>query len=420
MRTCLLASLLAVLAAVAPALAGTIDPERRARALELIDRAGAYLASQQHATGGWAIADDPGAPVFPAITGLVVHALALQPGAGDGADAHPPHAQAIDRGVAFMLGHQRADGGIYESLLPSYNTAICVSALTRARHTHPDTERAIERGLDFLRGLQWGEAAGVSESGGGRSPASDTVRVVGPDHPFYGGVGYGRHGRPDNSNLNLVLQAFHDAGVDRDDPVFQRALVFLRRTQMHELVNDAEYARGSRQGGFIYATSETGAEPGVGQSFAGLIEESLDDGTRVSRLRAYGSMTYAGFKSMIYAGLSAEDPRVLLALEWISRNYTLEENPGVGTDGLYYYLLTFARALDAAGIERLGVVGPAGAATPRDWAADLVDRLSGLQREDGSFLPVDDRWMEDNPVLITAYAMLALEHALGLAGTGGR
>ena len=268
MRTCLLASLLAVLAAVAPALAGTIDPERRARALELIDRAGAYLASQQHATG---VGRSPtiGAPVFPAITGLVVHALALQPGAGDGADAHPPHAQAIDRGVAFMLGHQRADGGIYESLLPSYNTAICVSALTRARHTHPDTERAIERGLDFLRGLQWGEAAGVSESGGGRSPASDTVRVVGPDHPFYGGVGYGRHGRPDNSNLNLVLQAFHDAGVDRDDPVFQRALVFLRRTQMHELVNDAEYARGSRQGGFIYATSETARRAGRGSNLPG-------------------------------------------------------------------------------------------------------------------------------------------------------
>jgi squalene-hopene/tetraprenyl-beta-curcumene cyclase len=144
-----------------------------------------------------------------------------------------------------------------------------------------------------------------------------------------------------------------------------------------------------------------------------MIEETLDDGTKVSRLRAYGSMTYAGFKSYVYAGLSRDDRRVLAALDWIKQNYTLTENPGAGTDGLYYYFVTFARALDAYGEPVLMTVPPGGTrgVEPRDWANDLIDRLAELQNEDGSFQSVDDRWMENNPVLITAYAVLALEHA---------
>jgi len=62
-------------------------------------------------------------------------------------------------------------------------------------------------------------------------------------------------------------------------------------------------------------------------------------------LRSYGSMTYAGLKSMIYAGLTQDDPRVKAALEFIRKNYTLEENPGQGQRGLYYYYQTFAKAM---------------------------------------------------------------------------
>ena len=202
-----------------------------------------------------------------------------------------------------------------------------------------------------------------------------------------------------------------DAGVPSDDPAFQRALVFLSRVQMHDDINDMPYADKSKQGGFIYATSQNKDTVGSGQSFAGEVEESLDDGTRVSRLRAYGSMTYAGFKSLIYAKLRENDPRVRAAQEWISRNYTLEENPGLGTDGMYYYYLTFARALDAFGQERIPVQSGQNSEM-RDWANDLIDRLAVLQNEDGSFRSVDDRWMENDPVLITAYALIALQHAV--------
>jgi squalene-hopene/tetraprenyl-beta-curcumene cyclase len=215
--------------------------------------------------------------------------------------------------------------------------------------------------------------------------------------------------------------------VSGDDPAFQRALEFLKRTQMIEkapdgtVINPMPYAKGSRQGGFIYAVSENKDKIGSGQSMAGEIEETMDDGQKVSRLRAYGSMTYAGFKSLIYAQLPANDPRVVAAYDWIRRNYTLSENPGMGTDGMYYYFVTFARGLTASAAlaagptsERVIVTLKDGKPEERNWANDLIDRLGELQNEDGSFKSVDDRWMENNPELITAYALIALQHARGL------
>ena len=80
-------------------------------------------------------------------------------------------------------------------------------------------------------------------------------------------------------------------------------------------------------------------------------------------------MTYAGLKSMIYAGVGADDPRVKAALKWIQQHYDLSSNPGMGQAGLYYYYHTFAKALDAAGVRRTG--------RRRRPAARLAARLAG-------------------------------------------
>lgn len=72
--------------------------------------------------------------------------------------------------------------------------------------------------------------------------------------------------------------------------------------------------------------------------------------------RSYGSMTYAGLKSFIYAGLTKDDPRVKAAWNWINNNWTLDENPGmklnspdVARNGLFYYYHTLTRALKEYG-----------------------------------------------------------------------
>jgi squalene-hopene/tetraprenyl-beta-curcumene cyclase len=366
-------------------LPGLADAATRERARAVIDRAVAYLRSQQDPdTGGWR--ENPDGPSYPAITGLIVDGLLQDPRT----DAGDPMVAA---GVRNILSYAQPDGGIHDGVLPTYNTAICLSALSRVRT--PEAAAAVQRGQGFLKGLQYSDEGGGEGSG----------EPVGRDHPFYGGVGYGRHGRPDLSNLGFFMQALHDTGVSTEDAAIQRARVFLARVQMLDETNEMPYADGSEQGGFVYATvpNADSVDGRAGQSMAGTVEETTEDGT-LTRLRAYGSMTYVGFKSLIYADLSPGDPRVDAAWRWINEHYTMVENPGMGDQGRYYYYCSMGRALDAAG---------AGRVAGRDWRADLVGTLEGLQNEDGSFRVLDDRWMESDPVLITAYAVIALQHAAG-------
>jgi squalene-hopene/tetraprenyl-beta-curcumene cyclase len=376
-----------------------VDEAHLVKGRELAAKAAGWLRQQQDpATGGWSINPKEGAPQFPAITGLVLNGLLMAPGI-DATDT------AVKRGTDFILKYRQPDGGIYDRVLPSYNTAICLSALARVRT--PEAAAAIIPAREFLKGLQWSEdAVNDKDRGTGKVERS---------HPFYGGVGYGNSGRPDNSNLGMFLEAMHDTGLSTEDPAYARALVFLQRTQMLDSVNDMPYADGSNQGGFIYATTPDSKPEnlGVGESKAGTIEETQSDGTKASRLRAYGSMTYAGFKGYIYADLKRDDPRVQAAYDWVRRNYTVKENPGVGTDGQYYYYVTFARALNAWGTTTIATLTPEGKPSEtRDWANDLIDQLATMQNEDGSFKSVDDRWMENNPVLITAYALIAIREAV--------
>jgi len=399
MRAALLAGRIALagmltLVVAAPS-ARALDEEHYRKARDMIERSIEYLRAQQdEETGGWLVRGQ--GPELPAITALVVNGMLMEPEI----DADDPDVAA---GVDFILSFRQADGGIYDRILASYNTAISLSALSRVNRA--EAAAAIKPAQDFLRRIQWSED--VPES-----PDTPGGEGVDRSHPYYGGIGYGGSGRPDNSNLNLMLQGLKDSGLSCDDPAFQRALVFLERTQMHEDINDMPYADGSTQGGFVYATSPNKDNIGVGESKAGMIEETTAGGERITRLRAYGSMTYAGFKSYIYAKLDRDDPRVQLAYDWIRENYTLEENPGIGTDGLYYYYVTFSRALDAWGLPTVQTVREDGSTEVREWANDLIDRLAELQNEDGSFRVVDDRWMEGEPVLITAYALLALQHAI--------
>jgi squalene-hopene/tetraprenyl-beta-curcumene cyclase len=203
------------------------------------------------------------------------------------------------------------------------------------------------------------------------------------------------------SNTQFALEALHDAGVDCNDPAFQAALTFLARTQNHAATNDQPWA--GDDGGFAYTAANKG------ESMAG--EYVAPDGRRM--LRSYGSMTYAGLKSMIYAGLTKDDPRVKAAFDWITKNWTLDENPGmraasadVAKQGLYYYYYVFAHALDA--YDQPVITDAAG--QKHDWRVELIAKLASLQREDGSWTG-EKRWMEDNPVLTTAYVVLALEAA---------
>ncbi|MGB0775021.1 MAG: hypothetical protein ACPGUY_04200, partial [Akkermansiaceae bacterium] len=122
-------------------------------------------------------------------------------------------------------------------------------------------------------------------------------------------------------------------------------------------------------------------------------------------LRSYGSMSYAGLLSMVYADLDAKDPRVIAVKKWLGNNYTIKENPGLGQQGLYYYYHTMAKALAAAGVDKLPLKGGGEA----DWRKDIAQKILTSQREDGSWLNENARWWENQPELVTAYGVLTLE-----------
>ena len=146
----------------------------------------------------------------------------------------------------------------------------------------------------------------------------------------------------------MMLDALHDAGVSPDDPAVQKALQFVSRTQNLKESNQAAWAQnGTNDGGFVYTTANGGESMGSEHAGEGRYGELMPEGQARS-LRSYGSMTYAGFKSLLYAGLTNEDPRVRAAFEWIRTHWTFAENPGLGQQGWFYYLHAMARALTTA------------------------------------------------------------------------
>jgi squalene-hopene/tetraprenyl-beta-curcumene cyclase len=174
----------------------------------------------------------------------------------------------------------------------------------------------------------------------------------------------------------------------------QRALVFVSRCQNLESPhNTTPFAGKLNDGGFYYTPAAGGS------SQAGTDE--LTGG-----LRSYASMTYAGLKSMVYAGLKPDDQRVKAAIGWLKKHYDLSSNPGMGQQGLFYYYHTFAKALAALGQDQF--VDDQGVA--HDWRKDLVEALASRQRADGSWVNENNRWLEGDANLVTGYALLALSY----------
>ena len=353
---------------------GAVPPELQRRAEQAIRHGLEFLKATQDASGGW---PGPGPDAGdPAVTALAAKCFVQHP------DYGAKHPVAV-RATELIRRHQKRNGGIYIDGfgLRNYYTSVCLMLLSAAGENHRDAVKAAQQ---FLTQLQWDEGEQITE-----------------ENAWYGGVGYGQHERPDLSNTQLMLEALHQSGLPADDPVFQKALKFIERCQMCSDSNDQPFARQSEQGGFIYSPHQGG------ESKAGTITVKGR-----TELRSYGSMTYAGFKSMLYADVDRKDPRVQNAVEWIRRHYTLDENPNMpgrqSRQGLYYYFHTFASALRAWGEP---VIVDAGGGR-HAWRADLCEKLISLQNQDGSWINPEDRWEEYNPHYVTALAILAMQSAL--------
>lgn len=354
----------------------------RNEVLLAIDKGLGWLKQQQKADGSIANPEN-GEPAaeHPALTALPLIAFYRQPTG----KAAVEYADVLNKGYAFLRSKVQPDGGIYTTGLANYNTSVSLMALL---NTHdPKDEPILRQAHDFIAGMQ----------------AKDMTK---PE--TNGGIGYGttgvspKRGHPDLDNTLIALEALRAyktshpsteiaAGKDLN---WQAAIDFISRCQNLPAYNKQPWASddAANKGGFIYYP---------GSSNAG--EQDLGNGKKA--LRSYGSMTYAGLLSYIYADLKADDPRVTAALEWLQKNYTLEENPGLGRAGLYYYYHLASKGLATAKVRELST--PDGKKV--DWARDMALKLMNLQAGNGSWVNDTARWMEKDPVLVTAYSVITLE-----------
>ena len=297
------------------------------------------------------------------------------------------HGRAIDDplvadGLKAIEASIQDDGGIYgNGRLKNYETCVAITCLAEANKVAGDGryDEALKKAEAFVRGLQIGSDG-----------------KVGPDDPEYGGVGYSGRERPDLSNTAYLMEALHSVGAGGDDPAMQRALAFVSRCQnLDAQWNDTQFAGKVDDGGFYYLIPTQAVDPSEDERY-----------TENGGLRSYGSMTYSGFKSLVYAGLKKDDPRAKAALDWIARHYTLENNPGQGDAGLYYYYNTFGVALAASELEEVTTDG----GESHNWRDDLVAELGERQKGDGSWVSTNRQWFENDPNLCTAFALLALSY----------
>ncbi|PAY16320.1 hypothetical protein CKO51_27495 [Rhodopirellula sp. SM50] len=333
---------------------------------QIVDKGLAFLAKEGQSSAG----------TFSDRVGPGVTALAITSALRNGKTVDDP---MVANGLKALEGYIKPDGGIYgNGRLKNYETCVAMVCFAEANASGKYNE-TLKRARDFVTGIQYGE--------GQRDPSD----------PWYGGVGYGGAGRPDLSNTAYMIEALRAAEAAPNDPAIQRALAFVSRCQnLDSKYNDTAFAAKVDDGGFYYEIPTTKIDPSTSE------ERYTPNGG----LRSYGSMGYAGLKSMIFAGLTPTDPRVKAALQWIRDHYDVESNPGMGSAGLYYYYHTFAAALNAAGLKTIDDVD----GTEHDWKADLVAELAQRQNDDGSWSNRNQRWFENDKNLATSFALMALAH----------
>ena len=339
-----------------------------------IDRGLTWLRTNQNTNGSWSTPDQP------AVTALVLAAAQGNPALEGKRDTNP----WVEKGYTFLLNCVRPDGSIYVTNLPTYNTSLSMMALVAAND--PKYDPILRRARAFLVKLQ-GDF--------GQKGTADTV--------FDGGIGYGsRYEHSDMGNTLAALEAIYytkslikdKALADAPDLNWQAAIHFLQNCQNLPEYNKQEWVADDpkNKGGFVYYP---------GQSMAG---SQTNANGRVA-LRSYGSISYAGMLSYIYCDLQPDDARVRAVFDWLRSNYTLDENPGMGPQGLFFYFNTMSKALSLYGVDEFPLKN--GQKIP--WRRDLAMKLINFQGRDGSWENTNNRWWEKDPALVTSYALLTLE-----------
>ncbi|MFA5795012.1 MAG: prenyltransferase/squalene oxidase repeat-containing protein [Candidatus Brocadiia bacterium] len=346
-----------------------------------------YFVSKQLSDGAFPDLEGKSDVAFTAM-GLII--LAESP-----EDTRKQYQVQIVSAVNYILPRQEPTGAVIDAKkFPAFEIYKTSLALVALKTVQPFMEKSVadriepvvKKATDYLTKSQYGPESADKD---------------------FGGWGYDEKKGNPNANLSTTayaMDALHLAGLAKDSDTYKRAVEFLAKIQDSSEYN--KFRATENTGGFAYSPVESKGG-----------EKTTPDGKKV--LVPYGSMTYAGLKSFIYAYIDKNDPRVQAAYNWIRLNYTLDENPGLRTDaepnlgkqGLFYYYHTFAKSLDAYGEKTLVTADPSVVPAGKKehlWANELVDKLAVMQKPDGSWSNEVSRWWEDFAPLATSYSLMSL------------
>jgi squalene-hopene/tetraprenyl-beta-curcumene cyclase len=257
----------------------------------VVDKALGFFKGAQKEGGNFF--DSPQAE--PGLTALIAAALAR--------NGVPSDNPVVAKAIKYLETNVQKDGGVYAKGMSNYMTCLAIVAFKEV-NTGGKYDKVIEAAGKYVKGLQYNE--GLTEKDAN-----------------FGGAGYdkpGTRGGPDMSNTHFMVEALLAAGVPKDDPAIKNALKYISRSQnLPGEFNDQPFAKkvsDADKGGFVYNLSAQN-------------DPKSDKRTAEGGLRSEGGMTYAGLKSFLYAGVSKDDARVKAAVDWIRKNYTVSDNPGL-------------------------------------------------------------------------------------------
>ena len=274
---------------------------------------------------------------------------------------------------------------------PVYSTAYALMCLKQVGND--DDQDLIVAMQDYLVSQQFTEARGFEQN-----------------DPAYGGWGFGgEHGPGETGHMDLahvrrVLEALSMSPCDKRMPeVADKAQHFLRMVQKHpddtrpqsippELGNIA-YAKAGYDGGFYFS-------PVVLRANKGRLNDSDPP-----FWNSYATATCEGLLSLLAAGITQEDERVSVAMDWLEDHNDMEYPQGIPA----YY--EGEKWRDAVHFYHVSVRGEVRRALGRsiEYRNEIIDAILAYRSNDGSFLnPESNLMKEDDPIMCTALVVLAL------------
>jgi squalene-hopene/tetraprenyl-beta-curcumene cyclase len=396
--------LAAVLLAVPMSASAAQEGDTAKRLTETWVKAAEWLVGQQAGDGAWKMGPPGNQMSSPSYTGLILTALANAP-----KDIRAKFKEPMDKAAAFILSKANPDGSFGEGptggFLKTYTTAISMMALSSVDPT--DRTRDALRGAQaYLKNNQLKEGLGGGGLGyGDEEPKVDPkgqLMVKKAEIPNLSVTGFAAEG---------MIMA-ERAGLPRNREFWELVVKYVRRCQNSTEVNVEPEFKAELQkfglsigddGGLYYAAS---GDPRIHKAATRKIADR-------EVIQSYGSMTYDGIKTYLYAGLPKDSPEVKAAVDWVRKNYSVELHPGFPFDkstrsheqGLFYYYLLMARALDAYGENPFETFD----GKKHDWPREMAEKFLGSVRESKMWKNENPRWYEGDPVLVTSYVLVTCD-----------